>query len=508
MNLLPFYIAQTASGADVLARKDGSVVASFDTLTGALDSLLTDAAFEPGEGLLRADDGALVGKWRWLDATAEEPAPASDGSQVTRDLIAKMAAKLNASGPVPMDGGENGEAHQQLVLTSTHADGYAHVGVEVRTPAGSSWTDDDGEEHPGEPERWHLYLRCELSPSTAKSVDQGLLAYGSIGFDEANARLLQHALTNIPAVEGLTPNNAIRNAKYAGRMSFRSQRIDMTTSNPSKRGAALDLFMKLALLAGISTEGEDLNEIASKLAGNVWRLGDAAVVEQIVEGGKAPEETATLDANAAKSGAGSAAKRAIEGFADAAAQEMWTSEALNALRAIFGKPEEPPASVLEMLNASTDAFKGALGSATPPDSQDTADASAMSVPALTAEVRKLSSAFARRDARDQVVAAFARSGVPTPTEGDLEKLVDDAVASVSNEMRARVIATSIAARNVPPSGTVFPQRNAPADGSTVNKPALIEAEAAALRSQFPGEPGHLLFARARRAIEKKFPALS
>ena len=484
-------------------RETGEVLSTHATIREALDAARAANGVDGESGLLRNEEGAKIGAFRWLDGTAEEEEAADDGSQVTRDLIARMAAKVDPSSPVPMDGAEKSDAHEQLYNTSARADGYVHAAIEGRDASG----------------RWHLYLYCELSPVAARDVDLGLLAYGSIGFDQSAGRLLQHALTNLPAVTGLAPNNAIR---AAGRVSFRTRRIDMTTSQKtppktapkSQRGPAADLIAEIAAKLKIEIkQDEDTWEVAEKIRGCLYPLMDAAKVENILEGSApapAEGEPVGLSTDPAKTSA-----RALEGFADDAAQEMWTSEVLAGMRDVFGQPEADPAGVLDMFKASMAAFKGAIATAPNPadsDAQATADAAALTasgdaaVRAIGSKLGELQKELAKRDLRDHVIARFRAADVSEPSSEELETLVADAL-KLDDAARSRFIDTACRARVSPPKGDVFGSRSAPTD-TPADVVKAIEAALPAIRTQFPGEPGHMHFARARRAVEKKFPALS
>lgn len=473
------------AGIEVAHRETGEVSSTHDTVREALDAALVANGIAVSGGVLRGEDGAKIGAFRWLDGTAEEPEAADDGSQVTRELIAQMAAKIDPSSPVPMDGAEHGGAHQQLYDASTRADGYVHAGIEGRDGAG----------------RWHLYIYSELSPKAARDVDLGLLAYGSIGFDQSAGRLLQHALTNVPAVEGLAPNNAIRNA---GRVSFRTRRIDMTTppKTPSKRGPALDLLMSVAEKLSLSAPADESPEEIARFGADMLARIEPAEVE--------PEAPVEMSADATQ-----AAARALPGFADDAAQETFTSEALGILRDIFGQAEGDPASVLDMLKASAAAFKGAIQTAPDPaasDAQATADAAALTssaepaVRSLSSKVEALTNEIAKRDVRDDIERRFRAADVSMPKAEDIETLVVDAL-KLDAQARSRFVDMAVSSRTAPPKGDVFGKRSAPesASGDVLK---AIEDAIPALRAQHPNEPGHELFARARRAVEKKFPALS
>lgn len=493
MQLLSLVVIETDGGAEVRLR-DADGGEAYPDVYAALDSLLTDSEFTPKDGILRDASGAAAGHWRWLDATAEETTPHPDGSLITRDLIAKMAARLNSGSPAPIDG-VSSEPHQQLSKTGTHADGYAHVGVEARDRSG----------------RWHLWLYSELSPEAERVASTGLVWSGSIGF-QTDGRLLQHALTNVPAVEGLRPNNATRHA--ARRVHTRSLRITMTKPKTSQRGPALDLLAKIAAVLGVSMEDEKGAEsFESPLMDALYALKGEARIEGVLEaaagGAAAAPDAEALDATRSTV----AARAMLEGFADEAAQDLFTSEALAMFRDIFGKADASPAEALDLAKASLAAFKGAVGEAAPPGdaaAMSETDASARSalveVPRLRAEVAKLASEVARRDTRDGI-AKRATDAKAALTADELEQLTADVLSVGDPGARERVIERAIKAAQSVPTGDVFART---ASGSAVGGSLTEVAEGLVpeVAAKHPGEPAHLLISRAQRLARERFPHLA
>jgi hypothetical protein len=486
MSTLSLIVVETQGGAEVRVRDSEELGERYPDVYAALDSLLTDPEYLPKPGILRDESGSPSGRWRWLDATAEEPAPAEDGSQVTRDLIARMAARLNSGSPAPIDG-VSSEPHQQLYATGTHADGYAHVGVEVRDRSG----------------RWHLFLYSELSPEAARVINAGLVWSGSIGFTN-DGRLLQHALTNVPAVEGLRPNNATRH-HHARRVHTRSMRITMP--QPHKRATLADAEQMLLEMTGADPEnlGTALIEM---VAAHKAKMAEAEASKP-AEAPAAEEKTAERDAAPPVA---SEAPRA-EAFPDAAAMEMFASETLNMLRDVFGEPDDAPAAVLEKFKASLSAFKGALGQAAPP-----VDAGAMSasgdIAAKSAigdahkraldENAKLRADLARRDLRDAIAKRATDAKVALP---ELDQLVSDALAVTDVAARERMIASAVRAAQTVPSGDVF-GRSAP--GAVGDPESVSEARAKCepeVRAEFPSYADNEVRATALRRAAKRWPHL-
>jgi len=477
MPALPLVVIETESGAEVRLR-DADAGEAYPTLRAALDSLLADSDYRPKRGILRDESGHEVGQWRWLDATAEESAPAPDGSQVTRELIATMAARLNAGSPAPMDGGTS-PAHSQLSATETRSDGYVHTGVEVQDRAG----------------RWHLYVYAETSPDVARDIDSGRLAYGSIGFS-SDGRLLQHALTNVPAVEGLAPNNSVR--ATAG-VHFRSMRITMPKI--SKRATLAEAEPMLLEMLGVSAE-----ELGTKLV----ELAAAAKADAEKAAAEKPEpemESAPVES----------AERAVPGLEDQAALEAFASSVVGGMQDLFGKPEASPSELLDLFTASLAAFKGALGQGAPPDDAG-ADAAAMSqqdataaraaltaLPALRAEVASLRAEVAKRDTRESIQRRAVEAKATLSGE-QLEQLVADTLAVQDTAVRERMIVHALRS-SIVPTGDVFARANKDttqhADFRAAWRSLLPEIEKAN-----PRLPRQHHVALAQRAARERYPHLA
>lgn len=521
--LLSLVVVETESGAEVRVRDSEEAGEAYLTLRAALDSLLTDGEFAPKKGILRDEAGEAIGAWRWLDATAEEPVALEDGTQVTRELIARMASGLNAGSPAPIDGGTT-PAHAQAFDGTTRADGYAHVGAEVRDRSG----------------RWHLYLYVELAPAVARDTDAGVLAYGSVAFT-MGGRLIQHALTNTPAVEGLAPNNAIRGPRGL-RIFYRSMRVSMPndTTKPALRGPAKEALAKVAALLGLTVdEVMEQEGYGSKLADKIYELERAAKGEDVIEtvngGGGSPDgapppaqasapaapATATNGAaTAQRTDAPPAAAPPVEqradAFADAAAMEAFASTVLGSLRDVFGKPEAAPAELLEMLTASIAAFKGALGTAAPPDNaSDTAAmteaapaarALAAEVPALRTELARLKAEVVKRDLRDAITKRSLDARVSL-TSADLDQLVSDALAVADDQARERLIGTALRAAQAVPTGEVF-SRSVNAGGGHDSFRSAWRSLLPEVERDHPNLPRQHRVALAQRAARERFPHLA
>ena len=501
MPALPLVVVETESGAEVRLR-DADAGEAYPTLRAALDSLLSDNDYRPKRGILRDESGHENGQWRWLDATAEESAPAPDGSQVTRDLIATMAARLNAGSPAPMDGGTS-PAHSQLSATETRSDGYVHTGVEVQDRAG----------------RWHLFVYAETSPDVARDIDSGRLAYGSIGFS-SDGRLLQHALTNVPAVEGLAPNNSVR--ATAG-IHFRSMRLTMSDKKHA-RGPALDLLAKIAATLGVSVEDEmSAESYASPVMDALAAIKSAAKTEKALEQAGNPaapppaEGMSAAPAPEQKTPADAPVKRAVPGLEDQAALEAFASSVIGGMQDLFGKPEASPSELLDLFTASLAAFKGALGQGAPPVdaagdaaamSQDTAAAARAAlteIPALRAKVAALSAEVAKRDTRESIQRRAVEAKATLSGE-QLEQLVADTLAVTDTAVRERMIVNALRS-SIVPTGDVFARANKDttqhADFRSAWRSLLPEIEKAN-----PKLPRQHHVALAQRAARERYPHLA
>lgn len=495
---LPLYVAVTESGAEVRSRVDESVV-GHESLRAALDSLLKHEAFQPNRQPLFEES-----VWRWLDATAEEPDPAFDGTQVTKGAIATMAARLNAqASPIMIDGGStDSAAHESMRKSDTPANGWAHVGAEVLDASG----------------RWHLYLHAEVLPEVAKAQDENRLAFGSIGFlqntsDLSDATLLQHALTNIPAVDGLTPAGSVRAVR-----STRTRRMTaMARTTTSKRGPAMDAMAELYAKFKIDPTQEDAH----------WKLVDAIHALSTAAAGESAIEAVTgTPAAAAKSAA-----RAIDGL-EGADLEAAVTKFLDAARKALGMPEGTLADLATALDSNAEKISAALveepeetpaeGAADATTETKAAEKSAAG-DALNARLSKLESeltahkqSIAARDARDarraRVESAFESIGLSLKVEE--RDRIADALSAADEKVAERYLALEIesARSKTPPSGRVLAGRAKPGDSdepgeSITERARLIADEEKKVLAETPGLTSHRAFREAQRRVAKRHPEL-
>lgn len=556
MDQLPFYVAITSDGAELRARtEDGeSVEATYASLREALDAVIGRDRFETSDAILRdGATGEAVGVWRWLDASATEDEPAGDGSQVTEGAIRSMAARLNDGSPIMLDGGsDDSDAHQSLSKTDTRANGWAHVACEVIDSGG----------------RLHLYLYCELLPDIARDVAVGRLAYGSIGFaqssaDPDDATLLQHALTNIPAVAGLTPASAIRAAMRVRRVRFASgtranseerpmrkttvrSELKKITAKYAKRGPAIEKLTQVCASLGVSIDDELSAESWDSPTDEALRaIKMLAQAEKVLEGLVAIDVEA---ASAVRTGrdadaADSTDPQQVDGFDDAAALQTWASWALGWLRDVFANANATPAELQDLATASTAAFQGAIGNATPPDDggtgegdmgeKDGAARARAEMVGLRAKVGTLETELAglrvktaegearekRRAMIDHVDAAFRSAKVMIKPE-DRDELVGDlleirdapAEGETLSARQKRILQTALrAAVGAPPGGSVFgppKQRSSnPLDGNKAVVRQAIADEQAKVRSEHPKWSDAEVFREATQRARRARPEL-
>lgn len=428
---------------------DGSV---YGSLREGLDAIrATLAAKSPF--LRDPDTGALNGAWRWLPATEEEP-EAIGGVRIDAIAIEEMAASLNdRATPIAIDGGP---APEGMLPSDVHgtaqtgggtpANGWAHAAVVVKGADGIV----------------ELYLWAELIPSVAREVDAGRIAMGSVHFgceriegtdSPRGCVLISHALTNNPAVTTLAPANSVRVGMTS---AWRSRAIagrvlrGVTTTSPHAAG---ERSMSTENKAPESTESAPETEAA--------RMSDALVA------------------------------------AVAAAMEAGLDEAalIAAIEELATKPEgegDPEAA------ASSDA-EAARAREVRIEHQRTIDELSKQV----ARMKPIVDAHEKRERDDKVIAALVKRGIDTPERrarwvSHAEKFsVDSALDGIADA-------------HVPPATSPVPagakrSKTAPEaeDGERTDQARMI-ADAKALvpelRSKHPGEPDHVLLARAMKTV--------
>lgn len=345
-----------ADSWEVVERASGKRIGeTYASRNEALDAALVELGSPLKGAVLKGDDGAAVGAWRWLDATSEEPESAAldeNGElvrpRITAAAIESMAAQLNASPmPRPIDGGVvpadllPSAPHGTAEDSGTPANGWAHAGVPFVTAKGET----------------HLALRGELWPTVAREFDRGRIAYGSVhvegdAVDETgaieNATLESHALTNRPVVQTLVPSTAMLSRSRRAVITLRGKSTMGTKKVITLRGPALDAITKVCAELGVSLEEElDASDSWASIFVERYRaLKQLAIGEQVLESlpaGGGDAATAAL-AKAVKAARAKHLKRVVLSLAEGetAATDDAATKAVAALQKALGvgTPEE------------------------------------------------------------------------------------------------------------------------------------------------------------------------
>lgn len=445
----PAFVRANGAAWDIVERETDVAIGSHPSLVAALDALLSLEYFAKAKKSPYLHDAGSKepnGVWRWLDASAEEPAPAADGSQVTADGIRTMAARLCEGDPIMIDGGApDSEAHESAYNTAALATGWAHVGADFVDAGG----------------RVHLALYAELLPDVGAAFDSGRIAKGSVYFghaadDPGDALLFSHALTNLPAVQGLTPSTAMKSHPRARELVFgmRTRRSQMPTpndKNKAQRGQAQQKLEELRAMFGVPAEATESWQVTDYIYDVFRALANAAKLEKLFEGGT-NGEPAPVAAQAGETREQhldriAAAVRDAVAAANAApapdATAAFASEVRTVLAAIFGAGDD--AALLEKLKASQELIKGAVSGAptTEPNPEatmaDAAKESARELKLRTDLDTVTADAKAMREQLDALRAKERRRDIETkvdariaavkakPTKETREKLVERAM---------------------------------------------------------------------------------
>lgn len=386
-------------------------------------------------------NGDDVGKWRWVDASAQEDSEYTDeetkagwaGTLITEahidEMVSNLAARLQ---PVQLDGVESG-VHESATDSDAFAPGWAYVGIKV--------FDADG--------RAHLFLRIQVRDEVDAAMNRGALAWGSIAFwpndvepytgEEIGASLISYALTNQPFVQGLMPHSAVR-TRTVGELEVslafgRSRRTEMTTKRTkatAERGPAQDALTKIAEMLKIDTSSDE-HTLAWAAYDAVCALTGAAKVEAITEGGGTPTENEAVAASVAArtdNPAGAASgkdtdmknKTAVKST-DAATTEKRTAEQWKEALAALSDDEKKQvlAMLQEMLGGDESA--GEQQSAAPTTDAKSSDRAVAEIEILrsqneqlAAEAKELRDAKNKRDAEDYIRDEFGKRKLPLTAE--------------------------------------------------------------------------------------------
>lgn len=465
---------------------------AFDARADALSFVEQSQEFADSLERKHHDKWERLAPGRWLDAAALEDLPAHhDGSQVTVDAIDDMARNLaSAATAPPIDGGGISEPHETVRAGDSKAAGRVFFGVRV-----------DGED-----ERPHLWLWARLDETVDAEVDDQQWAHGSVAFieqdsdrytgEDIGARLVSYALTNFPFTETLEPHapraRSLRNQPDAGTwLAFTRSRNPMPRNDRKQaaeaiktaaRGPALDKLAELAAALGLELEeGQDS-----------WA--------KIMEAVDALKKDAAAEAEAeAEPEAERSVVRAVAGL-EGEALELYVSDTLAALGDLFGQPDAEPAALLEMLRASLDAFKGALGGNPPAEDaamggQDESERAIAT--AARAEVIGLRARFEQqgkqlaelvdekraREIADHIDASFRSAKLSPPQGADREELAR-LCRSAGADWQS-VVKLALRSVNVPGAGLVT-SPNAPTRDVIAGRDSAVAAARADIAAKEPG----------------------
>lgn len=552
----PAFVREESDGTFTVVDRENGIASptAYASLVAALDALRSLAGFVEADPtaagstrtrvpLRDAKTREEVGVWRWLDASAEESEPGPDGSRVTAAGIQSMAARLNADAePAQIDGGVIpglgvSGVHASLKDSGTLARGWAYVGAE--------WIDATG--------RSHLALFCEVFPEVDVALDTGALAFGSIGFawsvdNPDDQVLIQHSLTNRPAVPGLVPASAMRTATTTNGLRYARgplTKVNIMTPDPktSARGPSADKLAQVQASLGIPPDTKP-DDLWCQMWDAVSALKQGATLEKILEGGGAPAlgraEGETDDAYAARiaklkpeAQPGARAVGGIEG----PALEDWASQMLALGQGWMGKADATAADVLAFVNENNDKVKGALAAAAPdptaaesqvpppaaPPPQPSAGYSRAEVIGLETRVRTVESERnqanervaelerkqARRELQDVIVKRFADAKL-TLVDASRDELVEMCVGKPEAEQK-KIVDLALRAAAAPPHGTVMRARDSAADGTKsaarsqfTTHEAALDHHTKAVRSEMPDATDSAVFAEAYKRARQDF----
>lgn len=458
--------ALTVDGAETRYATRAEAFAAFEESTWFTESL----------GRKHPESWHALAPLRFVDAAAVEDIPAAhDGSQIQAQFIDEMVRNLGAAKTAPpVDGAGVSQAHETIYNGDAKSPGRIFAGLRVT----------------GEDEQPHLWLWIRVTPDIDAEMDEQLWSFGSIAFvagdsdrytdQPIGARLVSYALTNFPFVDDLEPHqprverSTKRNRAGAWLAITRSRNIAMPNKKPApaarslsadeitKRGPVGDKLAEIYKSLGLDMNESDYWKVCDALSA----LKTVATAENAVEGG-AP---APAGDDAARAAAEAEAKVRAE---DAAKMEAFAAEAMAALKDIFGQPEADAAALLDLLKASSDAFKGAVqGDKKPADNageggQDAegeraakAEAIALraQVKANGEELAKLRAEVRARQVQDYVDAKYRSAKLNPPQGKDREELL--ALCDKAGDEWQRMVDFSLRSVNVPPSGTAIDDKDA------------------------------------------------
>lgn len=492
------FVRETSEGWEVV-EGEKRVAGPFASQVEALDEALARNGGRTKDAILRDPDTKnLNGEWRWLHATDVEDVPAYDGARIDETTVTQAVENLNAQGiPRPINGGSSdspghGDAGQTL------ANGYAHHAIEVVAADG----------------RHGAYVIAELVPDVARNIDAGRIAYTSIGLggttseddDAIRDAFFDHlALTNTPAVTTLKPSAAIRKSgeQFVALRSSRLARalgpnrkgpamkttIRKELAKLSLRGAALDALTKLCATLNISMDDE--------MSSEEWESPAVAAVRAVRTLAAAEK---TLEAiNGASPAVRSHARNVVAVRAEVADADL---EAL--AKAVGLEAGAAMADIIKAIEAMKPA-KAPEGDAAKSD----AAAVRAELAVLRSEQASDRAELANLRAKDTATENAAWLDEQVKAKGIALRAEDrSTLLGVLTELpgaKGRDLVTgTLATRSAPPTGTVIKNDGNVSDPLAAGSNGAAIAKRAAemlpaLRTQFPGEPEHLLVARAQKA---------
>lgn len=374
------YLIQTDKGWD-LADAEGVVLGSYKTRADAFDGLMETEWYETVRArkpeYVISDEAPTL----WFDAAKVEPMEAVAGGRVTEKGIDDMVRNLaEERTPIMIDGASGiSEAHESVWSSVARAVGWCYVGVKALHKDGA-----------------HIWLFGEVHPEVYEQIERGELKYGSIAFMEADVHrytgeeigmhLISYALTNRPYIDGLLPHDTSQKttallgellaprsrstyndgAARLARTRSRETEITMPTKPTKKNPAGARATMEEvagALMTMLDIpEDTEADKVGDLMLAKVaeWKAAwDAA------QAAKPPPPKPPKEGDKGRAEGEPPPPPPGAGGEGDAAGDTFKSEVVTILKDIFGQAEADEAALLDLLKASKEAFKGAIGQGAP-----------------------------------------------------------------------------------------------------------------------------------------------
>lgn len=372
------YLVQTDKGWD-LADAEGAVLSSHKTRTEAFDALSETEWYQGVRGRKPEYVISEEAPKLWFDAAKVEPMEAVAGGRVTEKGIDDMVRNLaEERTPIMIDGASGiSEAHESVWSSVARAVGWCFVGVKALHKDGA-----------------HIWLYGEVHPEVFEQIERGELKYGSIAFMEADIHrytgeeigmhLISYALTNRPYIDGLLPHDTSQKttALFGELLAPRSRstyndgaaRVARTRSRetetimPTKKKTTAGQRATMEEVAGAlmtmmdipdDTEADKVGDLMlAKIA--EWKASwDAA------QAAKPPPPKPPKEGDRGRAEGDPPPPPPGAGAGDDPAGDTFKSDVVAILKDIFGQAEADEAALLDLLKASKEAFKGAIGQGAP-----------------------------------------------------------------------------------------------------------------------------------------------